>query len=147
MSDPKPQKKKIGKQPQKGGPIWTFIRLLWSFFFGVLLTVFVLGILPYLQMVTGGGEKKLLVRDAATVTEAPPPEMEEQEEPPPPEAEEEPPPEMNQSMDLSLDALSDSLNPGGTGAGILNPAVATNPLALAVAAACSMRMDQNPRPE
>lgn len=145
MTEPKPNKKKAKKQPQKGGPVWTFIRVLWSFLYGVGLTVFVLGILPYLQMVTGGGEKKLLVRDVSAVTEAPPPEMEEQEEPPPPEAEEEPPPEMNQSMDLSLDAISDSLNPGGTGAGILNPAVGANAMANAMAGFGNMDLDQKPR--
>lgn len=143
--DPAPKKKK-NKQPQKGGPVWTFIRLAWSFVFGLLLTLFVLGILPYLQMVTGGATKKMVVREAAAVAEAPPPEMEEKEEPPPPEAEEEPPPEMNQSMEMSLDAVSDSLNPGGTGAGILNPAVGANAMSSAMAAFGSMDMDQKPRP-
>lgn len=146
MSEKKPKQKRGGKQPQKGGPIWTIFRLLWSFGFGVFLTLFVLGVLPYLQIVTGGADKKLMVREASASVEAPPPQMEEQEEPPPPEAQDEPPPEMNQSMDLSLDALSDSLNPGGTGAGILNPAVGANAMANAMSGFGAMDLDQKPRP-
>jgi protein TonB len=137
---------KTKKQPRMGGPFWTVLRLCWSFLFGLLLTLFVLGVLPYLQIVTGGGQKKLLVRDASGITEAPPPpEMQQEDEPPPPEPDE-PPPEMQpQSMDISLSDLSASLNPGGGGAGILNPAVGAGAMAGAMAGFGSMDLDQKPR--
>lgn len=140
------KKGKTGKQPQKGGPFWTFVRLLWSFLFGLVCTLFVLGVLPYLQIVTGGGDKKMLVRDASGITEAPPPpDMQQEEEPPPPEPEDTPPEMQPQSMDISLSDLSNSLNPGGSGAGILNPAVGANAMQNAMAGFSSMDVDQKPR--
>lgn len=84
--------------------------------FGLLLTLFVFGVLPYLQIVTGGGKKDSLVRAAAAVSAPPPPDSMLDDPPPPPDAEEEPPPDMQPPPDLSPASLDIGGPVGGGGA-------------------------------
>ena len=113
--------------------------------FGLLMTLFVFGVLPGLQIVTGGGGKKELVRSVTAITEAPPPQesLLEDKPPPPPEPEEPPPPmEMPQT---SLADISGALNPSGSGAAVLNNAMSSAAMNQGMSA-FSMGDEVKPRP-
>ena len=107
------------RQSGKGGQSLVIGRLLVANGFGLLLTAFVFGILPGLQIVTGGAGKKELVRTVTTLTDTPPQESLLEDKPPPPPEQEEPPPQMEQPQ-VSLSDISGALNPSGTGAAVLS---------------------------
>lgn len=132
-------------QSGKGGLSLVIGRFLAANGLGVLLTAIVFGILPGLQIVTGGSHKKELVRTVTTLTDAPPPSSNLDEPPPPPDAQEEPPPQMEQPL-ASLADISGALNPSGTGAAVLNNAM-TSAVSNQAMNAFSMGGDEvKPRP-
>lgn len=100
---------------RKGTGLWVLIQLLFMVGYGAGLTVFVLGVIPYLQTVTSGGKKDMMVRTVA-VMEAPPP-MDNllDQPPPPPDVQDEPPPDMAPPPDLGSTSLDIGMV-GGTGA-------------------------------
>jgi protein TonB len=112
--------------------------------FGLVTTVIVFGVLPGLQIVTGGGGKKELVRNVTAITEAPPPDSLLEDEPPPPPEPEEPPPPMEMPQ-ASLADISGALNPSGTGAAVLNN-VMSNAAMNQGMTAFSMGDEVKPRP-
>lgn len=108
---------------RKGTGLWVVVQFLFANLFGVFLAVVVFGILPGLQIVTGGNKKMYDVREVTNVTEPPPPDTVEEEPPPPEESQDEPPPPAPNLQPMSLSAALDSISPvGGSGAGML-PAV------------------------
>lgn len=109
-------------QSGKGGMSLFIGRVVSANGFGILMTAFVFGILPGLQIVTGGAQKKEFTRSVATITDTPPQESLLEDKPPPPPEPEEPPPQMEQPL-ASLADISGALNPSGTGAAILNNAM------------------------
>lgn len=113
MSQPHPEAT-TGKR--KGAGLWVLVQLLFMLGYGLVLTVFVFGIIPYLQIVTGGGKKDMLVRSVAAISAPPPPDSMLDEPPPPPDAEEEPPPDMQPPPDLSPASLDIGGPVGGSGA-------------------------------
>lgn len=100
---------------RKGTGLWVLVQLLFMVGYGAGLTVFVFGVIPYLQIVTGGGKKDMLVRTVAAVEAPPPPDSLLDEPPPPPDAPEEPPPEMAPPPELGSTSLDIGMV-GGTGA-------------------------------
>lgn len=106
---------------RKGAGAWVVIQWLWGNLFGLLLAVLVFGVLPGLQIVTGGGQKEYLVREVTALTEPPPPDTVEEEPPPPEDTQEEPPPPMDQPP-MSLAQAMSSIGPvGGGGGAMLQP--------------------------
>jgi protein TonB len=86
---------------------------------GAVLTFLVFGVLPGLQIVTGGAGKKQLVRTVTTLTDTAPQESLLEDKPPPPPEPDEPPPQIDQPQ-ASLADISGALNPSGTGAAVLS---------------------------
>jgi protein TonB len=120
-------------------------QFLFANVFGVFLAVVVFGILPGLQIVTGGRQKTLQVRDFSTVSEPPPPDTVEEEPPPPEDVQDEPPPPMDSSLPDLSSAMS-SINPvGGGGAAILGP-VGSGAIENAMASFGTGDLDQKPSP-
>ncbi|MEN3942553.1 energy transducer TonB [Prosthecobacter sp. SYSU 5D2] len=115
MSTPAHPASKTDKR--KGTGKWVLVQLLFMVGYGAGLTIFVLGVIPYLQIVTGGGAKDLLVRTVAAVEAPPPPDSMLDEPPPPPDTQEEPPPDMTPPPDLGSTSLDIGMV-GGTGAAI-----------------------------
>ena len=71
MSAPAHPASKTNKR--KGTGHWVLVQLLFMVGYGAGLTLFVLGVIPYLQIVTGGAKKDMLVRTVATMDAPPPP--------------------------------------------------------------------------
>jgi len=142
MADAKNTSKRL--KSGKGGVSLWLARQLSFFGFGLVMTALVFGVLPGLQIVTGGAGKKELVRNVTAITEAPPPDsLLEDKPPPPPEAEEPPPPmEMPQA---SLADISGALNPSGSGAAVLNNVMSSAAMNQGMAA-FSMGDEVKPRP-
>ncbi len=102
---------------RKGRGAWVLVQLLFMAAYGAGLTMFVFGVIPYLQVVTGGAKKDMIVRTVAAVTAPPPPpDSMLDNPPPPPDANEEPPPEMQQPPDLGSASLDLGGPVGGSGA-------------------------------
>ncbi|MCA1964736.1 MAG: TonB family protein [Prosthecobacter sp.] len=110
-------------QSGKGGISLLIGRVLCANGLGILMTAFVFGVLPGLQIVTGGAQKKEFKRTVTSLTDTPPQESLLEDKPPPPPEQEEPPPQMETPL-ASLADISGALNPGGTGAAVLNNAMA-----------------------
>jgi protein TonB len=143
MSDAPPAPK---PPPRPATRFFALLRLVFATLGGLLLTVFIFGVLPYLQIVAGGGVKDRVVRQVAAISAPPPQDSLLEEPPPPPDAEEEPPPEMQQPMNLSLSDISASLNPGGgSGATILNNAIGGGAMQAAMNSFSMGEIDQKPR--
>ena len=100
---------------RKGTGLWVLVQLLFMVGYGAGLTLFVFGVIPYLQIVTGGAKKDLIVRTVATVDAPPPPDNLLDQPPPPPDTQEEPPPDMAPPPDLGSTSLDIGMV-GGTGA-------------------------------
>lgn len=100
---------------RKGTGLWVLVQLLFMVGYGAGLTLFVFGVIPYLQIVTGGGKKDMLVRSVAAVEAPPPPDSLLDQPPPPPDTQEEPPPDMAPPPDLGSTSLDIGMV-GGTGA-------------------------------
>ncbi|MCW0217364.1 MAG: energy transducer TonB [Prosthecobacter sp.] len=100
---------------RKGTGRWVLVQLLFMLSYGAGLTIFVFGVIPYLQIVTGGAKKDLMVRTVNAVEAPPPPDSIMDEPPPPPDSEEEPPPDMAPPPDLGSTSLDIGMV-GGTGA-------------------------------
>lgn len=112
---------------------------------GALLTFLVFGVLPGLQIVTGGAGKKQLVRSVTTLTDTAPQESLLEDKPPPPPEPDEPPPQMDQPQ-ASLADISGALNPSGSGAAVL-PNVMNNAVGSQAMANFSFGGDETkPRP-
>ncbi len=131
-------------QSGKGGMSLFIGRVVSANGFGILMTAFVFGILPGLQIVTGGAQKKEFTRSVATITDTPPQESLLEDKPPPPPEPPEPPPEMQQPL-ASLADISGALNPSGTGAAVLNNVLNTAAMNQGMAA-FSMGDEVKPRP-
>ncbi len=106
---------------RKGAGAWVVVQWLWGNLFGLALAVAVFGVLPGLQIVTGGGNKTYQVREVTALTEPPPPDTVEEEPPPPEEAEEEPPPPIPQPQMSLAQAMSNIGPVGGGGAAMMQP--------------------------
>lgn len=101
---------------RKGAGLWVLVQLLFMVGYGAGLTLFVLGVIPYLQIVTGGAKKDLVLRTVAAVEAPPPPDSLLDQPPPVPETQEEPPPDMAPPpADLGSTSLDIGMV-GGTGA-------------------------------
>lgn len=101
---------------RKGAGLWVLVQLLFMVGYGAGLTLFVLGVIPYLQIVTGGAKKDLVLRTVAAVEAPPPPDSLLDQPPPAPETQEEPPPDMAPPpADLGSTSLDIGMV-GGTGA-------------------------------
>lgn len=130
----------------KGGTILFVWNMIAANGFGLLLTLFIFGILPALQIVTGGAKKNLLVRTVTAITEAPPQQDSLLEEPPPPpDTQDEPPPEMQQPL-MSLADISGALNPSGTGAAVLQNVMSSAVASQAMSAFAMGGDEIKPRP-
>lgn len=130
---------------RKGRGPWVLVQLLFMAAYGTGLTVFVFGVIPYLQIVTGGAKKDMLVRSVAAITAPPPPDSLLDEPPPPPDAPEEPPPEMQPPPDLGPASL-DLGGPVGGGGAAMPGNFGRGAMAGAMANFSLGEMGQKPRP-
>ncbi len=129
---------------RKGAGLWVVAQFLWANLFGLMLAAVVFGILPGLQIVTGGGQKRYLVREVTNIS-APPPQTVEEEPPPPEEAEEEPPPDMTPPPLAGLSDMIDSLNPA-SGGGAPMKAIGNNMMEQMMTGFGAGDLDQKPSP-
>ena len=106
---------------RKGTGLWVVVQFLFANLFGVFLAVVVFGILPGLQIVTGGNKKMYDVREVTNVTEPPPPDTVEEEPPPPEESQDEPPPPAPNLQPMSLNQALDIIGAGPGGGAPLPP--------------------------
>jgi protein TonB len=130
---------------RKGSGSWVLVQLFFMAAYGAGLTIFVFGIIPYLQIVTGGAKKDMIVRTVAAVTAPPPPDSLLDEPPPPPDAPEEPPPEMQAPPDLGPASL-DLGGPVGGGGAAMPSNFGSGAMANAMANFSLGEMGQKPRP-
>lgn len=145
----KERRRKRGKPSKTWRAAAAVVRWISANVFGVFFALLVFLALPLLQAIIEAKKQRLEVREAPSIP-PPPPSVIEDEEPPEEEPEpEEPPPMESNPEPMSLSDLALSLDPaggGGSGAAVLNRALAQAVADRAGDIFSMSDLDQKPRP-